>query len=168
MQALKPFKIVSGGQTGADRAALDWELARGWPHGGWCPADRRAEDGTLDPRYGLRPTPSENVAQRTEWNVRDSDATLIVSVEPLLSGGSRLTQVLAEQRAKPCLHLSGDLAAALAAELLRGFVAHHRVKILNVAGPRATKEAGVYDLTWKLLERAFGPEAKGGNIGKAV
>jgi hypothetical protein len=75
-------KIVSGGQTGADRAALDWALAHGVPCGGWCPKGRKAEDGPIDLKYSLKETPSESYIQRTEWNVRDSDATILFSIEP--------------------------------------------------------------------------------------
>ena len=81
-------KIVSGGQTGADRAALDWAMAHGVPHGGWCPAGRLAEDGVIDMRYSLKETPQPEYLQRTEWNVRDSDATLIVSCAAELARSS--------------------------------------------------------------------------------
>jgi putative molybdenum carrier protein len=83
---MKPIKIVSGGQTGADRAALDWALARGVPCGGWCPKGRKAEDGPIDLKYPLKETPSSSYLQRTEWNVRDSDATVVFSIEPTLTG----------------------------------------------------------------------------------
>ena len=75
---MKPIKIVSGGQTGADRAALDWALHHDVECGGWCPKGRKAEDGTIDPKYPLKETPSVAYIQRTEWNVRDSDATVLV------------------------------------------------------------------------------------------
>src|SRR5215469_17702424 len=84
--------IISGGQTGADRAVLDWAIDRGIPHGGWCPRGRRAEDAPLESRYGLKETPSEDYAQRTKWNVRDSDGTVIFSLKPQLIGGSELTR----------------------------------------------------------------------------
>src|SRR5882762_1585684 len=84
-------KLVSGGQTGADRAALDFALAHGVPHGGWCPRERLAEDGALEERYALRETPDTEYSQRTEWNVRDADGTVIFSITPGLSGGSKLT-----------------------------------------------------------------------------
>src|SRR3954470_16119485 len=87
-------KIISGGQTGADRAALDAALALGIPHGGWVPKGRWAEDGPLDPRYTVQETPTAVVSVRTAWNVRDSDATLIIS-HSKLSGGSALTRRLA-------------------------------------------------------------------------
>ena len=81
------LRIVSGGQTGADRAALDFARARGWPQGGWCPRGRRAEDGRLPTRYRLRETPSRGYRQRTEWNVRDSDGTVICSLARRLLDG---------------------------------------------------------------------------------
>ena len=83
-----PITIVSGGQTGADRAALDWALARGVECGGWCPKGRKAEDGPIDPKYPLKEMPSAAYLQRTEWNVRDSDATVLFSIEPTLTGAS--------------------------------------------------------------------------------
>ena len=82
------FKIVSGGQTGADRAALDFALAHEIPHGGWCPAGRWAEDGVLDAGYQLHETPGADPAERTEWNVRDTEATAILSICAALSGGA--------------------------------------------------------------------------------
>ncbi len=73
-------KIMSGGQTGADRAALDFAIGHGIKHGGWCPKGRRAEDGAIDARYQLKETPSANFVQRTEWNTRDSDGTVVFSI----------------------------------------------------------------------------------------
>ena len=73
-------KIISGGQTGADRAALDWAIWRNIPHAGWCPKGRKALDGPLDYRYNLEETPSGNYLQRTEWNARDSDGTVIFTL----------------------------------------------------------------------------------------
>lgn len=148
-----PERIVSGGQTGADRAALDWALARGLPCGGWCPRGRRAEDGAIDARYPLTETPSEDYAQRTEWNVRDSDATVILSLAASLTGGSRLTRELAAKHGKPCLHLHPGVDAP---RLLAAFVRDHRVRVLNVAGPRASNEPGVYAYARQVLDAAFG------------
>src|SRR5215468_6345391 len=84
-------KIISGGQTGADRAALDWALSHNVPCGGWCPKGREAEDGKIEAKYPLREPPSDSYLQRTEWNVRDSDATVVFSINPILSGGSKKT-----------------------------------------------------------------------------
>jgi hypothetical protein len=144
--------IVSGGQTGADRGALDWAIARGVPHGGWCPRGRLAEDGIIPDRYRLRETPREDYAQRTEWNVRDSDATLIVSIALVLEGGSRLTRVLADRLGKPSLHVTPD---ACDARQVRAFLARHGVRVLNVAGPRASQEPSAYLFAWRLLDAVF-------------
>ena len=97
-------KIVSGGQTGVDRAALDAALTHDMEVGGWCPQGRRAEDGPIPPRYPVRETPSDEYAQRTTWNVRDSDGTLIIAPSPL-EGGAALTRQEAEARGKPVLHV---------------------------------------------------------------
>ena len=94
-------KIVSGGQTGVDRAALDAALALGIPCAGWCPRGRRAEDGEIPRRYPLRETPLPNYEQRTEWNVRDSDATLVL-VRGRPAGGTRLAIDATEAHGKPC------------------------------------------------------------------
>tara|TARA_B100002003_G_scaffold45120_1_gene40475 strand:- start:1553 stop:2002 length:450 start_codon:yes stop_codon:yes gene_type:complete len=136
-------KIVSGGQTGVDRAALDWALARGVPCGGWCPLGRWAEDGPIDAWYPLRETPDADPAQRTEWNVRDSDGTLIVT--------------LARRMAKPLLHLAkADSPAAGQAESLSQFIGQHEIRVLNVAGPRESGEPGVGEFAAVLLEAALG------------
>lgn len=99
------IRIVSGGQTGADRAALDWALAHNVPCGGWCPNGRKAADGPIDPKYPLKERPSASYLQRTEWNVRDSDATVLFSIEPALTGGSLKTVDFARKHKKPNLHL---------------------------------------------------------------
>jgi hypothetical protein len=136
-------KIISGGQTGADRAALDWALAHGVPHGGWCPKGRLAEDGAIDEKYDLRETPEAEYSQRTGWNVRDGDATVVVSRAARLTGGSLFTMELAAAQREPCLHLSGLLDAPENARQLRDFIRRNGVKILNVAGPRASGEPKV-------------------------
>ena len=151
------LKIVSGGQTGADRAALDWALANGLPCGGWCPLGRLAEDGVIDARYPLRETPEPSPAQRTEWNIRDSDGTLIVSLAKRLVGGTRLTEDLAERFAKPLLILAkedGELPAQ--AESLQQFIATNHIAVLNVAGPRESGESREGEFTAGLLDAAFG------------
>ena len=94
-------KIVSGGQTGADRVAVDWALPHHVECGGWCPKGRKAQDGPIDPKYPLKETPSVAYIQRTEWNVRDSDATVLFSIEPTLSGGSKKTIAFARKHKNP-------------------------------------------------------------------
>jgi len=148
-----PNKIVSGGQTGADRAALDWALAHGVECGGWCPKGRRAEDGVIPFAYPLTETPSSDYAQRTEWNVRDSDATVIFSLARRLTGGSRLTRDLAAHYGKPFLHVHPALAAG---HLLREFLERHRIRVLNVAGPRASGEAEVGAYVRRTLDEVLG------------
>jgi hypothetical protein len=151
---MKPIpKIISGGQTGADRAALDWALKRNPPCGGWCPKGRKAEDGPIDSKYPLKETPSASYLQRTERNVRDSDATVLFSIEPALTGGSRRTVEFARKHGKPSTHLcAGDKTAA---NTLRGFAEKHGVKVLNVAGPRASKEPGVGEFVMRTLDQSF-------------
>lgn len=148
-------KVVSGGQTGADRAALDWAIKRGIPYGGWCPQGRKAEDGTIDQRYRLVETPSDDYSQRTEWNVRDSDATAVFSILRELHGGSLLTIKLAEQYNKPVIHLCKEDEQSNQAQELRSFIENFRINILNVAGPRASDEPGVYQFVSSVLDEVF-------------
>ena len=137
------FKIISGAQTGADRAALDFGIERGIAHGGWCPHGRKAEDGTIDPRYKLQETPGSGYLQRTGWNVRDSDGTVVFSVAPVLTGGSKKTVELAHKHGKPVIHISRDGGPASPAQALLRFIQDNKIKVLNVAGPRASKEPEV-------------------------
>jgi hypothetical protein len=129
-------KIISGGQTGADRAALVFAIERGIPHGGWCPKGRKAEDGPIDARYQLKETPSAGYVQRTEWNARDSDATVVFSIGQVLTGGSKKTVELAQKHKKPVLHLSKANGVSDAEAALRRFIEEHNIRVLNVAGPK--------------------------------
>jgi len=142
--------IISGGQTGVDRAALDAALSVGIATGGWCPRGRRAEDGKIDERYPLRETPSRVYSQRTEWNVRDSDATLILC-RGAMTGGTQLTADIAVRHKRPLQVLDLDSApdAAIAGEWLR----EHRVGVLNVAGPREEGFPGIYSQALAFLLR---------------
>jgi hypothetical protein len=134
-------RIISGGQTGVDRAALDVALALGLPCGGWCPQGRRAEDGPLEPRYPLTETPWSGYPQRTEWNVRDSDGTLILTRgEP--DRGTAYTVKVAGRLGKP--HLVIDLAAPPRAEDVRTWAREHGIRVLNVAGPRESSAPGIH------------------------
>ena len=133
-------KVVSGGQTGVDRGALDAALALGLPHGGWVPRGRRAEDGVIPARYVLSELDSADYNLRTRRNVEDSDGTLILTVgEP--TGGTALTVRLVRALGKP--HLVLDLDADPAPEAVRRWIAQHELEILNVAGPRESKAPGV-------------------------
>jgi len=149
-------KIISGGQTGADRAALDWAIARGIPHGGWCPQGRLAEDGVIPAHYHLTETPTADYAQRTAWNVRDSDGTVVFSVAAMLLGGSQQTVELAAQHRKPCLHLSRERDGEGAAARLRRFLDRHGIRTLNVAGPRLSQEPGIAGFVAEVLGKETG------------
>jgi hypothetical protein len=148
-------KIVSGGQTGADRAALDFAIEHGVPHGGWCPKGRKAEDGHIDARYRLTETPSAGYVQRTEWNARDSDATVVFSIGKILSVGSKKTVDLARKHGKPVLHLSRANGVSVAEEALLRLIEEYNVKVLNVAGPRASKEPDVDAFVKEVLARTW-------------
>lgn len=147
---LSGFKIVSGGQSGADQAALDWAIANGVEHGGWCPKGRKSEDGKIDPKYGLKETPSAAYLERTEWNVRDSDATVIFTLDPKLSGGSKKTMEFAEKHGKPCRHFRPGVDV----KFLRRFLEMYEVKVLNVAGPRASNAPGIAEYVRDCLNKA--------------
>jgi hypothetical protein len=145
-------KIISGGQTGVDRAGLDFAIEHDIPHGGWCPAGRLAEDGAIESGYELKETPDVAYPQRTEWNVRDSDGTVIFTIAPALTGGSALTRGLAVEHGKPCLHLSKEREGGAAVSLLRQFINHHKIKTLNIAGPRLSTEPAARAFASRVLE----------------
>lgn len=155
-------RLVSGGQTGVDRAALDAALQLGISCGGWCPRGRMAEDGAIPSRYPLDETPSSDYSQRTKWNVRDSDGTLILSWgEP--TGGTLLTVDECHKAGKP--HLVLDLAgAAERVEIIqaarRWIAANVAGGVLNVAGPRSSQQALAYEQA-----RAFLLQVLGGSDG---
>ena len=151
-------KIISGGQTGAYQAALDFALENGIPHGGWCPKGRLCEDGCIPEKYQLREMPTKAYPARTEKNVLDSDGTVIMSISAKLSAGSLLTLKKAQEHGKPVLHIhSGD---AEAGKRLAEFVAANAIQTLNVAGPRASNEPDVAAFVKRVLKHAFG-EADG-------
>lgn len=147
------FKIVSGGQSGADVAALDWALAEGVPHGGWCPKGRKSEDGLIDARYQLIETPDSKYLQRTEWNVRDSDATLIFTLSTKLDGGSKKTAEFAQALGKPYLHFRPGVHPKFIAR----FLAQYQVNILNIAGKRETSAPGIYLMVFDTLGQVMIP-----------
>src|SRR5207247_6359035 len=145
-------KVISGGQTGVDRAALDVALERGVRAGGWCPKGRKAEDGSLASRYPLTETPSEEYWQRTEWNVRDSDGTLVLT-RGAPTEGTAYTIEVAKKLGKPCLVL--DLTEAPNESAVQDWAGEHKVRVLNVAGPRESKCPGIYALAAHFLRAIF-------------
>jgi len=152
-QPFRPQRIVSGGQTGVDRGALDAAMALGIPHGGWCPKGRLAEDGTIPPIYQLTETDSPQYAERTERNVLDSDATLILCRE-CLSGGTELTLRLAERHKRP--HRVVDLSDPSPLGRLRRWLSKVCPATLNVAGPRESQSRGIGAEATAFLVRLFG------------
>jgi hypothetical protein len=156
-----PINIVSGGQTGADRAALDWAIFHGVAHGGWCPKGRKAEDGEIPAHYQLAEASSASYLQRTEWNVRDSDGTVIFTLAAALSGGSRRTAQFADKHGKPWIHLAARGDYEPPGRRLAEFVREHGIERLNVAGSRGSKEPEVAALVKRTLEEAFYPRPEG-------
>lgn len=135
-------KIVSGGQTGVDRGALDAALAAGLPCGGWCPEGRLAEDGIIPERYPLRELHGGGYAERTAANVRDSDGTLVLHFGPV-TGGTRLTVEACERVGRRCLLVDGAaLDPGQSAEQAAAFVQAGNIEVLNVAGPRESQAPG--------------------------
>jgi predicted Rossmann fold nucleotide-binding protein DprA/Smf involved in DNA uptake len=141
-------RIVSGGQTGVDRAALDVALQLGLACGGWCPRGRRAEDGPIPGEYPLQETPTADYPERTEWNVRDSDGTLILA-RGALQGGTALTRGWARRLGKPFLVV--DLDQPTCAADVRHWAECNRVGVLNVAGPRESESPGIYEQAVRFL-----------------
>lgn len=139
--------IVSGGQTGVDRAALDAALRLGIPCGGWCPKGRRAEDGAIPAKYPLQETEGNSYNKRTRLNVRDSDGTLVLN-RGELDGGTAHTVALAIKLRKP--HLVIDLDDVKPRQVSEWLEAHG-IRVLNVAGPREGKRPGIYRAALDLL-----------------
>lgn len=154
-----PRRIVSGGQTGVDRAGLDAAIAVGLAYGGWCPAGRLAEDGTIPSRYELAESGSSDYTVRTEQNVIDSDATLIL-YEGKLRGGTLLTRRLCHRWRKPvCLARLDRVEAGVAGELesVRRWMFDERPETLNVAGPRESSSPGIHGRAFEFLLRVLEP-----------
>ncbi len=146
-------KLISGGQTGVDRAALDVALKLGVPCGGWCPKGRRAEDGCIPARYPLRETPSPQYPQRTERNVREADATLILT-RGRPDRGTALTRRLTQKHRKPRKVV--NLVKPVFPEDVAAWLEERRINVLNVAGPRESSQPGIYLDATAFLQRLFG------------
>lgn len=148
-------KIISGGQTGADRAALDAAIKLSIPHGGWIPKGRLTENGPLGPEYQLKETRTSGYAERTEKNVLEADGTLIVSRGPL-TGGSEYTREMAVRHHRPWLHIDlNNRAAFQAATVINKWIFGKKIEILNVAGPRASKDSKIYHDTLNIIESVY-------------
>ncbi|MGH7128405.1 MAG: putative molybdenum carrier protein [Planctomycetaceae bacterium] len=141
-------RMVSGGQTGADRAALDVALELGIPCGGWCPRGRRAEDGVIPARYPLQETRSPQDRVRTRWNVRDSEGTLILA-RGELTGGTLLTRQCALKLPRPLLIV--DLVESADPAPVADWLREHTMTVLNIAGPRESQCPGIYERAAEFL-----------------
>jgi len=145
------MKIISGGQTGADQAALDAAIALKMPYGGWLPKGRKTETGPLPLRYRLCELHSARYRDRTEKNILTADGTLIFSFGPL-TGGSALTEALAIRHGRPFLHIDFEVVGKIQATALVETWLHTRqIDIVNVAGPRASSEPRIYEAVYALL-----------------
>lgn len=147
-------RIISGGQTGVDRAALDAALALNIPCGGWCPRGRRAEDGRIPDRYPLKEADSASYSSRTVQNVRDSTGTLILAAGRL-TRGTLLTRNTATRHKKPCLVV--DLGAPADPDFVRAWLREHDIEVLNVAGPRASQAPRVHARALRFLTKLLSP-----------
>ena len=153
MRSVSVQRVISGGQTGADRGALVAAIELGIEHGGHCPAGRRAEDGRIPDRFRLIETASPDYAVRTERNVLDSDGTLLVT-RGKPTGGSALTLALARKHARPLLHLDLDRDET-PVERVREWLAANGIRCLNVAGPRESGCPGIAQDVRALLSAAL-------------
>jgi len=153
---MKPaLKIVAGGQTGVDRAALEWALTHGVPHGGWCPKGRQTEDGVIPLQFQLRETGSNNYSIRTRRNVRDSGGTVIFSERAELTGGTKEAADFAKEIGKPLLQLVSSAGIDETATQLNAFLREHGIVVLNVAGPRASEQPEVGQFVKAVLSQAW-------------
>lgn len=148
-------KIISGGQTGADRAALDAAIRLEIDHGGWVPRGRLAEDGVINLKYRLQEMPTDSYPLRTEQNVIDSDGTVIIS-HGKLTGGSDYTRQMALKHNRPWLHIDLNQTPGFkAAEKMIDWIRQYRIAVLNVAGPRASGDPRIYKAVLGVLETVY-------------
>jgi len=146
------LKIISGGQTGVDRAALDFALQNNMPCGGWCPKGRFGEDGIIADKYPMKETSSSDSKERTEKNIMDSDATLII-FNHKFDSGTKLTYELCMKYHKPILQI--NLNDNIKSDKISQWICDHHIKILNIAGPRESNSPGIYNKTLNILNYLF-------------
>jgi hypothetical protein len=150
-------KIISGGQTGTDQAALDAAIKAGIPHGGWISKGRLTESGKLPEKFLLQEMPTESNSARTEQNVIDSDGTLIISHGPL-SGGSEYTREMALKHNRPNIHIDlNEASEPNAVKSVLRWIKKYKIEILNVAGPRASQDPHIYQAALQLIEKVLSP-----------
>jgi hypothetical protein len=145
-------KIISGGQTGVDRAALDVALKHGIDCGGWCPAGRSDEFGRIPAQYPLEEVEGGGFTERTSQNVKDSNGTIIIYFRQLRGGTEQTVRFCVEQQRPHELIDASKISVEDAARLVAGFVRRHKIDILNVAGPRQSEWPEGYDYVFRALE----------------
>jgi len=160
IRKIEKFKIISGGQTGVDRGALDAALDSNTECGGWCPAGRLDENGWIPERYPLTELLSAGYSERTARNVADSDGTLIINAGAL-AGGTRETLARCVEFAKSYVAIDlSSISIEGAIDLAEQFVSNHQLCVLNVAGPRASEwsegYSHAYEIVGGLLRRLSG------------
>jgi len=146
-------KIVSGGQTGVDRAALDMALELGISCGGWCPKGRKARDGVIPECYPLRETDTAGYMKRTKMNVLDSDGTLILYLDAL-AGGSEFTFEFARKRNKPVKAIDMATHQESYSQVIE-WIKRSDIQILNIAGPSEKDELNIHGQTSHYLRELF-------------
>ena len=143
-------KIISGGQTGVDRAALDFAMKFDIPHGGWCPKGRIAEDGIIPAKYQLMETDSVNYSVRTKKNIKQSNGTMIL-YSPPMEGGTAFTYEIAFRLGKPLLLLDLNFLPTIGA--IHQWIFENRIQILNIAGSRESQRPGITLQTMEILTK---------------
>ena len=146
------MKIISGGQTGVDRAALDVALKHGIDCGGWCPAGRSDEFGRIPAQYPLEEVEGGGFTERTSQNVKDSNGTIIIYFRQLRGGTEQTVRFCVEQQRPHELIDASKISVEDAARLVADFVRRHKIDILNVAGPRQSEWPEGYDYVFRALE----------------
>ncbi|MCW8963760.1 MAG: putative molybdenum carrier protein [Gammaproteobacteria bacterium] len=153
--ANKTLTIISGGQTGVDRAALDAAMAHDVPCGGWCPTGRKGEDGRIPDQYPLTELKNGGYRERTLRNLTDSDGTVVIYFERL-QGGTKLTLDSCSKYEIPCLAIDGvKLTAEQATQQVTAFINEQEIKVLNVAGPRASGHPAAYEYAFQVMSKVL-------------
>jgi hypothetical protein len=154
--SFRPVKIISGGQTGADRGGLIAAAILGYEHGGWVPKGRLAEDGKVPDCYPVTECESTDYRVRTKLNVQCSDATIVFSFEEVPTGGTKLTLKLVCEEKQPGMHMVLTKKSSIesnkrVAKAVREWLDEKEPRVLNVAGPRESKAPGIKDCVAEVM-----------------
>ena len=148
-------KIISGGQIGADQAALDVAIKLGISHGGWIQKGRKTQSGLLPEKYKLKEMPTSSFIKRIEQNVVDADGTIIIS-HGALTGGANYSQKMTTKHGRPCIHIDlSNIPIFIAASRINTWVAEHNIEVLNVTGSRTSEDPKIYNDAMLIIENAI-------------